>query len=214
MNFDRVATFYDRLARLVFGRWLDQSRRLILSELPVSQRTLIIGAGSGDMLFALSERKILSQVVFLEPSRRFLRQAQVSWGHKPYHQEISVQWENRSLQAYHTKENFDLITTDYFLDLFREAECKQLLKKIDDLLTPDGYWLNIDFCHNEHTAWWWKPIRCLMYRFFALAAGVPARRLEDVGRLAREQGFVCIDAKWMAAGGIEVSLWRKAFKEH
>lgn len=209
MNFDFVAPFYDRLSQWVFGDLLAQSRRTLLDELTVAPKVLILGGGSGDMLFGLAERQIGQEVTYIESSSKFVALARQAWQKNFLGSDIAINWQQSTWQAYEATEKFDLITTDYFLDLFRKEEVQQFVQKISNHLEPNGYWLYIDFCQNEATAWWWQTLRVIMYRFFGLVAGVPGREIQNVRKIAGEIGLEIVAEKQMARHGIEAILFRK-----
>lgn len=208
MNFDFIAPIYDRLARWVFGSILARSRRLLLADMESLDRTLIIGGGSGDMLFGLAERQICKEVVYLEPSHRFIESAKDHWEKEYPAFEPQASWIQSSWQEYATTAKFDLITTDYLLDLFPAEEVDDLVERLALWLKPGAYWLYVDFCQNEQTAWWWRPIRWLMYRFFATVAGVPGRSISDVRAIASKNGFQIVAHQQIANQGIEAILFR------
>ncbi|MEM6348698.1 MAG: methyltransferase [Bacteroidota bacterium] len=212
MNFDFIAPYYDRLAHWVFGEQLAKSRRALLDEIPQVLRVLMLGAGSGDMLFSFAERSIGAQIEYVEPSAKFVKIAREAWEHHYPVNAHQVNWVASPWQKYEPKYTFDLITTDYLLDLFPEEKIERLITKIASLLKIDGLWLYIDFCQNEKTAWWWRPLRFLMYRFFALVAGVPGRKITNIRAIAERQGFEIMAEKTMAKSGIEAILFRLAPK--
>ncbi len=212
MNFDFIAPYYDRLAHWVFGKQLAVSRRLLLDKIPGAIRILILGGGSGDMLFSFAERSIGAQIEYVEPSARFIKIAREAWGSHYPANAPQVNWVASPWQKYQPEYTFDLITTDYLLDLFPEKEVEQLITKIASHLKPNGLWLYIDFCQNGKTAWWWQPLRFLMYRFFALVAGVPGRKITNVRAIAERLGFEIIAEETMAKSGIEAILFRLAPK--
>ena len=47
MSFDRVAPYYDRLARLVFGGSIRRAQRHFLSQVPAAARVLLVGGAPG-----------------------------------------------------------------------------------------------------------------------------------------------------------------------
>ncbi|MFK7922553.1 MAG: class I SAM-dependent methyltransferase [Bacteroidia bacterium] len=207
MNFDFIAPIYDRLANWVFGSVLARSRRILLTEIEAVDRTLIIGGGSGDMLFCLAERQISKQIVYLEPSSRFTQTAKDRWKKEYPTLAAQVSWVQTNWQEYSEDRKFDLITTDYLLDLFPAEDVDELVERLALWLKPGGYWLYVDFCQNEQTAWWWRPVRFLMYRFFAMVAGVPGRKISDVRAIASKKGFRIVAQQQIANHGIEAILF-------
>ncbi|MEL7530544.1 MAG: class I SAM-dependent methyltransferase [Bacteroidota bacterium] len=212
MNFDFIAPYYDRLAHGVFGDLLAQSRRVLLSRLPEAKEVLILGGGSGDMLFGLAERSIGKHIRYVEASAKFIALAQSAWQNQAVYADIKIDWIQTTWQDFDSSLQFDLITTDYLLDLFPPAELELLICKIAAQLKPEGSWLYIDFCQHEKTAWWWAPLRFIMYRFFARVAGVPGRKITNVRAIASQYGLQLSHQQTLAQNGIEAIIFKRQSK--
>ncbi|MBC6988473.1 class I SAM-dependent methyltransferase [Hymenobacter sp. BT491] len=185
-GFDRVATFYDPLARLVFGRALQQAQRAALAGLPPgSPNVLIIGGGSGWVLTEVLRRRPTARVVYLEAapamldkSRRLMQQTlpgllgQVKF---------RLGTENALLPT----EQFDALITFFLLDLFEPIRTRSLVHRLYEARNPSAPWLLADFYPPR---WWWQRLLLsTMYQFFRLTTGISGRQLppfrEEMARL-------------------------------
>ena len=202
-RFDRVAKIYDPLKRLVFGRAMHDSEVCFLTSIKRDAKVLILGGGSGEMLRTLLQTNAGCTVWYVEASGRMLELASGNVAnHTP--RVFFIHGTERSLQS---DMQFDVIITNFFLDLFPEKKVKAITGIIDRHLVTNGYWIITDFINGGK---WWQPILLsAMYGFFKLACGIETHRLPTWQRIVNNNGFREKESKMFYAGFIKASLWVK-----
>ena len=187
MSFDRIAPYYDVLARLIFGRTLEQAQRTFVDQIPPAASVLIVGGGTGWVLEAT--------LVNSRP-RRMIRRA------KPGSVEFRVGDET----TLSPDERFDVLMTPFVLDLFTEQTLTtHLLPRLTAALKPGGQWLVTDFMPTG--VWWQRVLLWAMIRFFRLTAGIEARHLADWPRLLAEAGLVQQERQVFVRGMVSADVW-------
>src|SRR5690348_16816239 len=79
-SFDRIAGFYDALARIVFGKHIMNSQCYFLDALNDGSKVLILGGGTGWLLAELLSRKPHCEVWYVEASQRMITLSEVKTG--------------------------------------------------------------------------------------------------------------------------------------
>lgn len=178
-GFDRVAAFYDPLARLVFGRSLLRAQQLALAGLPAgAPRVLIIGGGSGGVLREVLQRRPAAQISYVEASPAMLRRAEQTLQQHYPGQLQQVEFRLGTEDSLQPPEAFDVIVTFFFLDLFPAARLRHIVSRLAAVRQPKAPWLLADFA-PPRTAWQ-KLLLAAMYRFFGITAGVQGRELPPI----------------------------------
>ncbi|ALD21462.1 class I SAM-dependent methyltransferase [Hymenobacter sp. DG25A] len=178
-GFDRVAAFYDPLARLVFGRSLLRAQQLALEGLPAgAPRVLIIGGGSGWVLREVLQRRPAAHILYLEASPAMLHRAQQTVQQYCSGQQQQVELRLGTEDSLLPGEAFDVIVTFFFLDLFPVARLRHIVSRLAAARQPQAPWLLADFA-PPHTAWQ-KLLLASMYRFFGLTTGIQGRKLPPI----------------------------------
>jgi tRNA (cmo5U34)-methyltransferase len=74
-DFNGIASVYDALASMVFGKNLIKSQHHFLHVIPDYATVLIVGGGSGELLQTLLQQKPKCQVVYVDASERMIELA-------------------------------------------------------------------------------------------------------------------------------------------
>ncbi len=170
VGFDRIAWFYDPLARLVFGNRLMNAQLHLLHYLKPDSRVLILGGGTGQILERLLERQPDSQLTYIDASISMVRRAQQR--HLP-----------GSVQFIHGDENsipaqtYDAVITPFYLDVFPEAELPAVIRRISASMTPHAQWIVAEFHPSKRP--WDQFLLFTMYAFFRITTGIKAKSLPD-----------------------------------
>ncbi|PIQ22025.1 MAG: SAM-dependent methyltransferase, partial [Cytophagales bacterium CG18_big_fil_WC_8_21_14_2_50_42_9] len=179
-SFSPVAGFYDTLAHFVFGRNLQEAQAANLQSMADNIRILIIGGGTGWILQQVLQNTQNSSIVYLEASGSMLKKTEERIGQITLSNQIEYRLGTEAdiKQA----ENFDLLITNFFLDLFSPVYLQSILNKLDDALAPDGKWLITDFVMPISGKL--AHLRAMllfksMYLFFRLTCGISATTLPD-----------------------------------
>ena len=199
MSFDRVAPFYDRLARLVFGSSIRRAQRHFLNYVPPAARVLLVGGGTGWLLPYLLEKPEVTHVTYLEASAVMLALAQRKAHGVRSSTTASIRWVHGNKQQLASDDRYDVVITNFVLDMYTGAALDQLMKRLLNHLHPAGYWLFTDFrlSGKQRRRWWQQLMAQAMYVFFHLTAGINRQKLPFYDRhfaalglrLVREKTF-------------------------
>ncbi|MCR5886909.1 class I SAM-dependent methyltransferase [Hymenobacter sp. J193] len=208
-GFDRVAAFYDPLARLVFGRSLQRAQLRALAHLPSgAPHVLIIGGGTGWVLPELLRRCPGARVLYLEASGQMLQRAQATLHqHCPAHLS-QVQFRVGTEAALQPQEQFDAVLTFFFLDLFDLPRLRPLLARLHQARRAGSPWLLADFAPPR--TWWQRGMLRLMYWFFGLTTGISGRQLPPIRAELARLGLHAGPPQYGFGGMVETVIFREA----
>ncbi len=177
-DFDRIAPYYDLLARMVFRQCLLESQSLFLPLIPAGSKILILGGGTGRILPTLLNRNP-EMITYLEPSEKMLALARTQVS-----SQSKVNFVKGSFQNLPINELYDIIITPFVLDIFSFPELRQCMVKLSSVLSLSGAWIFTDFHISSSTNRFWQvPLVNLMYWFFRISCNIGASRLLDFHEL-------------------------------
>ncbi len=179
MSFNRVAPYYDRLARLVFGGSIRRAQRHFLSQVPPAARVLLVGGGTGWLLPYLLEKPEVAHVTYLEASAVMLALAQRKVQDARSSTSTHVRWVHGDEQKLASDDRYDVVITNFVLDMYAGAALNQLMRRLLSHLHSAGYWLFTDFqlSGKKRHQWWQRLMAQAMYVFFHLTAGINRQQL-------------------------------------
>lgn len=206
-GFDRISPFYDVLARLFPGRRIERSQCLFLNELANCRRALIVGGGNGGFLRELLRGGFTGEVVYLDISGAMIKRARETIAGLP---EARVDFRRGDVRDLDAIRRFDLICTNYVLDVFTPGDLNNVMTRLDRTLVPGGLWLCTDFSEPGG-----GPARRLfqrsmlggLYAFFGQVCGIRPRRLPPIEPLFAQRGYVASRREELAGG----LLWSALF---
>lgn len=206
-GFDRVAAFYDPLARLVFGRSLQRAQQLALAGLPPgAPHVLVIGGGTGWVLRELFRQRPAATVVYVEASAAMLRRARRTMQQHCPARLAQVEFRLGTEELLAPPEQFAAIGTFFFLDLFPPARLRRVLEQLAAVRQPGAPWLLADFAAPRTV--WQRALLAIMYRFFRLTTGITGTTLppiaEELGRL----GLRPVATQYCFGGMVEAVVFR------
>jgi ubiquinone/menaquinone biosynthesis C-methylase UbiE len=198
-DFDRIAFLYDRLAQFVFGKNMIESQTFFLNKIPHTARVLILGGGSGWILEKIFEVSPSFNVCYVEASISMISLAKKKMQN------------NEQIQFIHGTEKdipnqqFDVVVTNFYLDLFEKDSLDLVLKKIKDHLSQDAAWIATDFVNKN-----WKHGLTLrvMYIFFKITSRIEAGKLPDWDRAIEALGAKKIESKLFYGSFIETGYYQ------
>ena len=207
MNFDRLAPHYRWLETLSGAGLLQRARTVWLTELKERRRILSVGEGHGRFAAACTQRFPAVELTCVEASTAMITAAQAALNGIPN----QIHWHHTEVQRWHTDEKFDAIATCFFLDCFPPAELAAVIAQLAACATPNAVWLVVDFAIPERgfARWRARVIHALMYFFFRLTVGLPARRLTPPDDLLRAQGFTLARRQEFSCGLLRADLWQR-----
>ena len=201
-GFDRVAGYYDRLAKLVFGDSLLKAQHALTNALPGRKTILVAGGGTGAVLAALRKAKP-KQLHFLEASKKMMALAKKNdYGAYP------INWLYADVREVDLPA-VDVVVTQFFLDVFEQEEAKHLIKRLAAHVPEGGYWLYADFLPAAEVQWYQGILLWLMLRFFRITVGLSAKAVTNHLPMIEAQGFRCIASERHVNGMVQVCLLRK-----
>ena len=178
-DFGRVASFYDALAGVVFGRAQRRAQQAALvAGLPLAgaePRVLVLGGGGGWVLTELLRHCPAARVLYLETSAAMLVRAQAQLRRVVPSAVAQVEFRQGSEQALGPAEQFDAIVTFFVLDCFTLAEFPAALARLQAARRPRAPWLVADF--RPPRTWWQQGLLRMMYLFFKITVGLRAHQL-------------------------------------
>jgi len=107
-------------------------------------------------------------------------------------------------------QNYDLVTTHFFLDCLTQAQVETLVATLTPHLTPGALWLVSDF--RIPTGLLALPARLFvrgLYGAFRLLTGLRVTRLPDHHRALARAGMVLTAQHFALYGLLTTELWRK-----
>ena len=173
-GYDNIAFFYDRLARLVYGRALVSAQRFLIQAIPPGAKVLIIGGGTGWILEEIAKVQPAGLVItYVDSSPKMiaLARSRNAGGNIVHFIDLPVE----SITA---DGHYDIILTPFLFDNFIEEQMQQVFIALHQRLKYGGKWLYADFKDNGQL--WQKMMLRIMYAFFRLTCGIAASKLPDV----------------------------------
>jgi tRNA (cmo5U34)-methyltransferase len=181
-NFNSIAPVYDRLAAWVFGQSVKKAQLDTIPWISPGTTVLIMGGGTGWYLKELLAQKKLKKVVYIEASRKMLDlTGKKIAGILPRLTDTVVELRLGTEENIYAGEQFDIVVTHFFLDIFEPVRLKKIMCALNQVLSPQGLWLIADFRLPEQAAgpayWWKKLLVNAMLLFFRIVSCITAREL-------------------------------------
>jgi len=205
-NYDHVASFYDRLAQLIFGSTIRKSQFSLLHYNFSNSKIVIVGGGTGAILEELGKLKTAPlTITFIEISEKMLRKAKKKNAgcHK-------VKYIHSDVEHFTANDSFDIIITPFLFDNFTTDKAKRVFNHLNDMLDREGIWLFTDFYISSETPLWQRLLLKLMYRFFKILARVEANQLPDTASLFASAAYSCEQEIFFYGNFIRAALYRKS----
>lgn len=198
-NFDRLAWTYDPLVRMVFGHSMVESQTHFLDRIAPGSSVLIVGGGTGWILDELFAQASNCEVWYVEASEKMLRKSRRRGISGKVHF-ILGDWKNLPAQK------FDVVVTNYFLDLFTDQTLAEVIRVIGDALNTGGMWLVTDFTQSRK---WHAAMLAAMYLFFRALCRIEASNLPAWEEAMSRAGFRPAASKFTYSGFMKSVLFRR-----
>lgn len=199
-NFNSIAKYYDSLARMVFGDSIVNAQIHFLPLIKPSSNVLVIGGGTGWILEELKIDEKSIKVWYIELSDQMLFMAK-----KTTYPSLNVDFIHGSEKDIPPGVVFDVVITNFFLDLFPEDKLKAIVGTIQSGMKPGAFWLVSDFVNEKY---WHRIFLWIMYRFFKLTTRIEASVLPEWGRLLENCVGVELQTKHFFGGFIKSSVYK------
>lgn len=181
MQFNFIAKYYSFISRVAFGKSLETAKVSLFNEIPDNARVLLIGGGTGVSLSFLGKLKPHIKIDFVDVSDEMIKLAKI----KPYTDRVNFFC--TSIEDF-VGDDYDVIITEFFLDLFKATEVQEYIKLVKQKLSDTGVWIDTDFRITKSFSN--KILLKIMYLFFRLFSNVRVGRLIYTNNLIQSQGLL------------------------
>lgn len=134
-DFNLIAKVYDVGVSAVFGKVVKQSYTYFLDRITSTDRVLIVGGGTGQILNHISPT---CEIHYVDQSREMIQLAQ-------QRRNENIMFFEIDFFDFKESHRYDWIVFPYFLDLFNEDEVTQIFKSAGSMLTKKGKFIVTDF---------------------------------------------------------------------
>ncbi len=194
-DFNKIAWFYDFLKKIVYGNSTIKAEQFFLPKIKRGDSVLIIGGGTGEILESIAEEITID---FVDASPNMISRAQKR------KTKASVSFICGTKQDI-PKEKYDVVITNFFLDLFEDDELSQIVEDLKQHCSR--HWIVTDFQNAKSSKTIGKVLEWCMYRFFKLTTSIGAKRVADFDTLLKTKGMNVIASKSNYRGFVKTSLW-------
>ena len=171
------------MTNFVFGNTMKASKLNLLSEIRDGDRVLILGGGTGWFLQKIVELNNV-KVDFVEKSKQMIAIAK-------QRSIPDVTFINEDFTKSDLKDEYDIIISCYFFDLFQGKQLKEVIDKVIQLLSHDGRLLYADFSSGQ------KGIKNVFHQiflfsmigFFKVTTQLRINKLSDLVKEIENKGF-------------------------
>lgn len=199
-GFDTIASYYDWLAKIVYGRSIRKAQEHFLNRIKPGSRILILGGGTGEILPVLFQLNPTCEVYFIDASKAMIDRAR------------RQKFDGMVNFIHGTEQDvpeliFDCVITNFFLDLFPEQKLQTVVGRIVTTMHTESQWIVTDFVNDSP---WHGAMLQVMYWFFNITAKVEATRLPDWREILQKQVSVRqIDASIFYGRFIQTKIYQK-----
>jgi tRNA (cmo5U34)-methyltransferase len=205
-RFDKIASVYDAMVKLVYGRSIYNSQINFISELPQKGNVLILGGGTGWILDEISRIAPGLTIWYIEASEVMLRKSKERAKDTLYIHFIHGTEKNLPEEI-----SYDAIITNFYLDLFPVSKLTQVVRLIISAMKVKGVWLAADFTNQNK--WWQKILLSVMYKFFKVVSDLEAKTLPPWDVIMLENGLEEKKSKRLYGGFIKSAVYTIANEE-
>jgi len=200
-QFDRVARVYDKLAKLVFGKSIVVSQQVFLNDIPPRAKILMLGGGTGWILNEIAKTTTSCEIWYIDASAKMIDLARENAN------ALQVHFIHGTEEDIPPAMLFDVVITNFYLDLFDEQKLEIVVRKIILSLTRDALWMVTDFLHRKR---WHGVFLTVMYSFFRVVAHLKNRGLPDWNSALQRVGYRKINSGLFYWGFIESAIFRRS----
>lgn len=199
---------------LLAGDKLQKCRVQFLPEISKAKKILLLGEGHGRFLTELLRINPGAQITCMDSSAKMLAVSRDTLRRSGLDASTVQFVHAHVLESDLPSGPYDAAVTHFFLDCFTPSQQKELVGKVAANIAPAGAWLLADFRQPEHGLQRWRAaiILKLMYFFFRVVTGLPARTLTEPDPYLQENSFTLIDRRLSEWGLLHSDLWRRTPK--
>ncbi|WP_353717784.1 methyltransferase domain-containing protein [Dyadobacter sp. 676] len=179
-NYDRIASRYDKLSRLIFGKSIVRAQQALLPLITPPARVLVVGGGTGWIIEEMGRIHPSGLAIdYVEISSNMLELAR-----KRDSRHNKVTFIHAAIEDYNALSSYDVIMTPFLFDNFSHVRAQKVFRKLDSMLKNGALWLFTDFHIDKGiNRLWQKALLRSMYIFFRNISQVEADQLPDMRAL-------------------------------
>jgi len=200
-GFDRIAFVYDFLAKLVFGKSISESQKYFLNKIEDDSKILILGGGTGWLLEELSKVKPNCEMWYIDASAKM-----ISLSKNKINPKQPVHFIHGTEQDIPLSIKYDVVITNFYLDLFVDQQLEVIMVKIRSSLKAGANWIVTDFVNNGK--WGQEIMLKIMYWFFRIICNIESRKLPNWSKPIERIGAKEIESGFFYSGFIKTTLYQ------
>jgi ubiquinone/menaquinone biosynthesis C-methylase UbiE len=179
INFDLIAPVYDFLSRLIFGNSIRAGQLHFINKITPDSSILIVGGGTGWYLEKILTTTQCKKIVYVDSSVKMIELSKKKIA--AINHSCEIVFINSTIEEISFDYQFDIVVTNFFLDLFEDRLLTQITKKLYSALKNDGLWLFCDFIKNKNSLhnFWQNILIKITFLFFKLFSNVQNNQLRD-----------------------------------
>jgi ubiquinone/menaquinone biosynthesis C-methylase UbiE len=211
MSFDALAPHYRWMEFVLAGEKLQRCRIAFLDRISAPENILIWGEGNGRFLVECRRKWKDARIVCADASEKMLALANERFEQTGLDANGIEFLRADVLDWSPLKKVFDLVVTHFFLDCFRAEQLQQIVDRIAFAARPNASWLLADFQAPPVGLQRWRAnlILTVMYLFFRVATGLPARRLTSPDPYLTNNEFFLRERRVSEWGLLHSDLWQR-----
>jgi ubiquinone/menaquinone biosynthesis C-methylase UbiE len=216
MNCDRIASHYETLERLSFGRCLERARLAFLDDARSAQHALLCGAGDGRFLARLLRANLAVSVDFVDLSAEMTRLARhrvagmgPAFARRVQFHHGDIREIAPRLASPRGEQRYDLIVTHFFLDCFSDSDLRGVTRLLAAASAPGSRWIVSEFRESRSplTRLWTRALIRALYFAFRVTTGLRVTRLPDYLAALSAAGYTLRAEQPSLLGLLHSSLW-------
>ena len=133
---------------------------------------MILGGGTGWLLAEIMKMKLENEIWYIEASQKMLQLSR-----DKIDDNSNIHFILGSENDIPATVQFDIVITNFYLDLFTLENLNVVVEKITIALRPGALWIVTDFINRKK--WWQIALLKSMYLFFNLVCNIEAATLPD-----------------------------------
>lgn len=206
---DAISNWYDFFGHVCSGGRIYESQVSLIPHLPKRcEHILIPGCGNGKFLIPLLENITFSSLTIIDSSAIMIENAKqnsLNWEHQ-------IKYIHAEFNTNELDQDYDLICAPYFLDLFEDSLCTEMVFDLYSLLKPGGLFLCSDFdltsgIHNR--PFWSKIYIRFLYEVFFLTTGMLTKDLPRVFENFDKLGMDLVAEDYFMCSIIHSAIYKK-----
>ena len=202
-NYNNSAWFYDKLARLVYGKELLNAQVYLLKHIPKNAKVLIVGGGTGwilDELARIHPAGLSITYIEIAPNMMALSKKRNVGNNE-------VTFINDAIENVDLSSDFDTAFTPFLLDNFTDQNLAIIFNSIAKHIKTGALWLNASF---QLTGKLWQQIMLkTMFIFFKITCGIEASELPAIDKCFEEGNFKLVEQQSFFGEFIGAKIYKK-----